>query len=109
MTALTETFAALADPTRLSLVERLTREGELPAGVLVEGTGISGAAVSRHLKVLREAGLVSQRARGNCRLYSISPEGIGRIDRWTRDQRAFWEAGLDRLEAAIALDQEDGS
>lgn len=107
MTDLTDSFAALADRTRLSLVERLIREGELPAGTLAEGTGISGAAVSRHLKVLREAGLVRQRALGNRRLYSANRDGIDRIDGWMKSQRAFWQASLDRLDAAIALHNED--
>lgn len=57
--------------------------------------------ISRHLKVLREAGLVSQRAEGTRRLYSARPEGLRLIASWTRSRRAFWEGSLDRLETAL--------
>ena len=97
MTRLTDTFAALADQTRLAMVERMMAEGELPAGALVQDAQISGPAVSRHLKVLRNAGLVQQRAEGTRRLYSVRPEALRAISNWTMDHRSFWQAGLDRL------------
>lgn len=106
MAQLTDTFAALSDETRLALVERLMAEGELPAGVLVANAEISGPAVSRHLKVLREAGVIRQRAEGTRRLYSVRPEALRAISNWTMDHRAFWEAGLDRLGALLAEDKE---
>lgn len=105
MTRLTDTFAALADQTRLAMVERMMAEGELPAGALVQDAQISGPAVSRHLKVLRNAGLVQQRAEGTRRLYSVRPEALRAISNWTLDHRSFWQAGLDRLEAM--LNEED--
>lgn len=105
MTRLTDTFAALADQTRLAMVERMMAEGELPAGALVQDAQISGPAVSRHLKVLRNAGLVQQRAEGTRRLYSVRPEALRAISNWTMDHRSFWQAGLDRLEAM--LNEED--
>ena len=71
--------------------------GESPAGELVEGRGISGAAISRHLKVLREAGLVRQRVQGTQRMYSIRSEGLRAISEWTISKRQFWECSLDRL------------
>jgi len=104
MTSLTPTFAALADATRLKVVERLLREGELAAGTLADGTGISGPAMSRHFKVLREAGLVRMRVEGTRRLYAVRPEAMRAIADWTLDHRAFWEAGLDRLETMLALE-----
>jgi len=102
MNQLTETFAALADDTRLNLVERLMREGELPAGDLVANFTISGPAISRHLKVLRKAGIIRQRAQGTRRYYTVRPEALRVISNWTIDHRAFWEAGLDRLEAMLS-------
>ncbi|PSL16578.1 ArsR/SmtB family transcription factor [Shimia abyssi] len=106
MSNLTDKFAALADETRLSVVERLLDEGELPAGALVADATISGPAISRHLKVLRAAGLVHQRADGTKRFYSVRPEGLRAISEWTMDHRSFWEAGLDRLEALLAEEEE---
>ena len=106
MTQLTETFSALADDTRLALVERLMKEGELPAGDLVSDATISGPAISRHLKVLRTAGIIRQRVDGTRRYYAVRPEALQAISRWTIDHRAFWESGLDRLEAMLALEDD---
>ncbi|MGH1463926.1 MAG: ArsR/SmtB family transcription factor [Cognatishimia sp.] len=106
MTDLSAVFAALSDKTRMGIVERLMREGELPAGDLVSDARISGPAVSRHLKVLRGAGLIHQRAEGTKRFYSARPEALQTISNWTIDHRAFWEAGLDRLEAALAAEED---
>ncbi|KIC45186.1 MAG: ArsR/SmtB family transcription factor [Ruegeria sp.] len=97
MTSLLSAFSALSDATRLSIVEQLMEHGELPAADLIDGKGMSGAAVSRHLKVLREAGLVQQRIKGPQRIYSIQPEGLRAIADWTISKRQFWESSLDRL------------
>ena len=107
MTTLITTFSALADETRLGIVERLMAQGELPAGNLVNDAGISGPAISRHLKVLRQAGLIEQRADGNKRLYSVRPEALRAIADWTMDHRKFWEAGLDRLEEFLSEEEHD--
>ncbi|MFW8634015.1 ArsR/SmtB family transcription factor [Cribrihabitans pelagius] len=101
MTPLLKSFAALSDETRLTIVEQLLTGGELPAGDLAPGSGISAPAISRHLKVLREAGLVHQRAEGTRRLYSARPEGLRLVADWAQSRRAFWEGSLDRLEAAL--------
>ena len=101
MTNLIQTFSALSDETRLNVVERLMAEGELPAGALVAQADMSAPAMSRHLKVLREAGLIQQRIQGTKRLYSVRPEALQAIAGWTMDHRAFWEAGLDRLESFL--------
>ena len=102
MPDLTTSFSALSDATRLAIVEQLMDEGERTAGDLVSQAGMTGPAVSRHLKILRNAGLVRQRAEGTKRLYSVCPEGLRVIADWTISRRAFWENSLDRLEAAIA-------
>ncbi|EDZ46691.1 transcriptional regulator, ArsR family [Rhodobacterales bacterium Y4I] len=105
MTPLLKSFAALSDETRMSIVDQLITQGELPAGDLAPGASISGPAISRHLKVLREAGLVTQRADGPRRLYSARPEGLRLIAAWTQSRKGFWDGSLDRLEAAL---REDG-
>ncbi|WP_276717349.1 ArsR/SmtB family transcription factor [Pseudooceanicola nitratireducens] len=106
MTQLTRTFAALSDPTRLSLVETLIASGELPAGALAAQATISAPAISRHLKVLREAGVVRQRIEGTHRFYSVDAGALARINSWTMDHRSFWGASLDRLDGMLALDPE---
>ncbi|MDC0737635.1 metalloregulator ArsR/SmtB family transcription factor [Cognatishimia sp. SS12] len=98
-------FAALSDETRFEIVERLMAEGELPAGDLVPASGISGPAISRHLKVLREAGVLDQRAVGTKRFYKVRPDALRGIAQWTMDHRSFWEAGFDRMAAALAAEE----
>ena len=83
-------FAALADPTRREVFERL-RSGEASVGELARGLPVSRPAVSQHLKVLKEAGLVSDRAEGTRRVYRIDPQGLAAIRTWL-DQ--FWEIAL---------------
>jgi DNA-binding transcriptional ArsR family regulator len=83
-------LATLADPTRRLLMERL-RAGPQPVGALARGLPMSRPAVSQHLKVLKEARLVTDRAEGTRRVYQIDPHGLGEIRRWL-DQ--FWDASL---------------
>lgn len=96
------TFSALSDPTRLSVVEKLMQCGELPVAELLSDAEMSAPAVSRHLKVLREAGVVTQRAEGTKRYYRVAPELMRAIADWTAFHRRFWEASLDRLDAVLA-------
>ncbi len=103
---LADTFSALGDGTRFAIVERLLTEGELTAGALQQGTEISAPAISRHLKVLRNAGIVRQRTDAQRRIYSVQPEAVRAIHRWTMDHRKFWEASLDRLEAALQAEKD---
>jgi DNA-binding transcriptional ArsR family regulator len=83
-------FAALADPTRRAVFERLA-EGPRSVGDLARGLPVSRPAVSQHLKVLREAGLVDDRAEGARRVYSIDPAGLGVLRAWLD---RFWSAAL---------------
>lgn len=106
MNNLRSVFAALSDETRFGIVERLMSEGELPAGDLASDSSISGPAISRHLKVLREAGLLNQRAVGTKRFYTVRPEALRVVADWTMDHRSFWEASLDRIEAALAAEED---
>lgn len=101
MHGISATFAALGDPTRFAIVERLLRVGELSAGALLEVAPISPPAISRHLKVLRDAGILEQRVDAQRRLYSVRPEAVEAISAWTISHREFWQASLDRLEKAL--------
>ncbi len=101
MTNLITRFAALGDPTRFAIVERLLASGELSAGDLQDVSNISAPAISRHLKVLREAGLIRQRVEAQRRIYSIEAEAIRSIGTWTMSRKKFWGASLDRLASAL--------
>ncbi len=103
MTILSTVFTALSDDTRLKLVEHLMVHGEQPAGTLTNLSGLSAPAVSRHLKVLRKAGVLQQRVQGTHRYYAVRPEAIQAISDWTIDHRAFWSESLDKLDALLAL------
>ncbi len=101
MPALPDTFAALGNATRFAIVERLLKEGELPAGDILDIGNMSPPAISRHIKVLREAGVISQRIDKQRRIYSVKPEVVQAISTWTLSYRDFWEQGLDRLARAM--------
>ncbi len=98
-----EILTAMADPHRLAVLAML-REGERSAGDFVQALPISQPAVSKHLAVLRRAGLVSVRADAQRRFYRLNPEPLARIDDWLSQYRAFWTGRLDALERH--LDQE---
>lgn len=104
MSTIVRTFSALSDPTRLLLVECLLTRGELAAGTLAAEAEVSAPAVSRHLKVLREAGLIAQRIDGTHRYYTARPEALRAIHGWTMDHHTFWAGSLDRLDTLLALD-----
>lgn len=94
-------FAALADPTRRSIVEMLA-ERALPAGDIGAHFSASPPAISQHLKVLREAGLVTVEVRGQQRIYRLDPAGLDAFDAWLRRVRRFWGRHLDLLEQELA-------
>ncbi|TNE34132.1 MAG: ArsR family transcriptional regulator [Alphaproteobacteria bacterium] len=98
---LSTTFAALGDATRFAIVEKLLNEGELAAGKLQDTAAISAPAISRHLKVLRTAGVIIQRTDKQRRLYSVRPDAVKAIGVWTLTHREFWQQSLDRLELAL--------
>ncbi|MGR3661043.1 MAG: ArsR/SmtB family transcription factor [Paracoccaceae bacterium] len=101
MPALSDTFAALGDATRFAIVERLLEKGELPAGELQDVGSVSPPAISRHLKVLREAGILQQRVDKQRRMYSVRPEAVQAINDWAMTYREFWQGSLDRLGVAL--------
>lgn len=94
------TFETLADPTRRRIVE-LLRAGEQPVGDLVGRAGICQSGVSRHLRILHEAGFVAVRPQGQLRFYSLRPEPFRGLEEWLADYRRLWEARLDRFGEAL--------
>ncbi|WP_299864790.1 metalloregulator ArsR/SmtB family transcription factor [uncultured Hoeflea sp.] len=106
MPELSTIFAALGDPTRFAIVERLIRDGEQPAGELLDAGPVSAPAISRHLKVLRKAGIVTQRVDRQRRIYAVRPEAVQSIGAWTMSHREFWQGSLDRLELALQQESE---
>jgi DNA-binding transcriptional ArsR family regulator len=90
-------FAVLAEPTRRHILD-LLRDGERPVGDLVEHLHLSQPAVSKHLRVLRDAGLVTVRPDAQRRLYAVRPEPLADIDTWLAPYRQLWSRSLDRLE-----------
>jgi DNA-binding transcriptional ArsR family regulator len=93
-----QTFAALADPTRLQIVELLSATDELPAGRIAESfPGLTRAAVSRHLRLLEDAGLVSVRPSAQQRLYRLDPEPLHELDDWLDRYRPLWTRTVGAL------------
>jgi DNA-binding transcriptional ArsR family regulator len=91
-------FKTLADPTRRTIFERLCREGELTVGGLTAQAGVSQPAVSKHLGVLKQAGLVQDRQEGRQTHYSARPGALTPLLDWTRQMAGFWESRFDDLE-----------
>jgi DNA-binding transcriptional ArsR family regulator len=99
-------FEMLADPTRRHIVEVL-REGERQVNDIVGAAGIHQSGVSRHLRILHEAGFVSVRPDGSRRLYALRAEPFRELDTWLADYRALWEKRLDRFGAALEESRRD--
>lgn len=95
-----DAFHALADPTRRAIVTLLA-QGERPAGAIGAEFPISAPAVSQHLKVLREAGLVTARVDAQRRIYALNREGFAEVEQWLASVRVFWKGRLDALEDAL--------
>jgi DNA-binding transcriptional ArsR family regulator len=95
-----ETLAVLADPTRRRIVELLA-DRDHDAGELAAEFPVSRPAVSRHLRVLREAGLVSARSEAQRRVYSLEPGPLAEVDAWLARYRDFWTNRLDALDTQL--------
>jgi len=98
MTAQDMLFRTLADPTRRALFERLCREGEKTVGALTAHAGVSQPVVSRHLGVLKRAGLVRDRHEGRQTHYSAEFDGLAPLVGWTNEMTGFWQGRFDHLE-----------
>lgn len=97
---LSAAFQALADPTRRAILERLA-DGPAPAGELGEGFDISGPAISRHLKVLEDAGMIRREKKAQQRICHLDPAALKRASDWVDRYRRFWDEKLDALEAFL--------
>jgi len=95
-----DTFIALADPTRRQIIESLAI-GETSFGALADQFEMSRPAVSQHLKVLRDAGIVTSRADAQRRIYRLSDDGLEEIDAWLGKVQKFWTRRLDKLETLL--------
>jgi DNA-binding transcriptional ArsR family regulator len=91
-------FRSLADPTRRALFERLCREGEQTVGALTAQSGVSQPAVSKHLGVLKQAGLVRDRPEGRQIHYSAQLTALAPLTDWTNQMTGFWQGRFDALE-----------
>lgn len=91
-------FRTLADPTRRALFERLCREGEQTVGALTAQAGISQPAVSKHLGILKQAGLVGDRHEGRQTHYSARLQALAPLVDWTQQMSRFWESRFDDLD-----------
>jgi DNA-binding transcriptional ArsR family regulator len=95
-------FAALADPTRRAIIERLLATGELSVGDVAARFAISTQAISRHLQVLERAGLIERRIERQWRFVRVRADALTPVESWLSRQRRHWTAALDRLEALAA-------
>ncbi len=99
-------FEIVAEPSRRALLD-LMRQGPLPVGELVAGTGLSQPNVSRHLRLMREAGLVEATAQGRRRLYGLRPDGFAEMARWLSPYVVMWQRSLDGLESHLEKEERD--
>ena len=99
-------FLALSDPVRRALVARLSR-GAATVNELAEPFAITKQAVSKHIRVLEEAGLIATSKDGRVRTCAIVPEALDPVRRWLDEQRVIWEARLDRLDAFVMKAMKD--
>jgi DNA-binding transcriptional ArsR family regulator len=95
-----QSLAAIADPTRRHIVELLAAR-DRTAGELVEAFDLSAPAISQHLNVLREAGLVTTRAAGQTRIQTLNPAAFDELDAWLDKTRSVWSRRLDALEREL--------
>ncbi len=101
LTTANRLFSTLADPTRRAIFERLSREGEQTVRALTDRAGVSQPAVSKHLAVLKQAGLVRDRRQGRQTHYSAEPQGLAPLIDWMSLYGAFWRDRFDRLDALL--------
>src|SRR5919197_1415210 len=105
---LTLVFGALADPTRRAILMRL-RKGDATVAELAAPFRVSQPAISRHLKVLEQAGLISRRRRATARLSHLEAEPLRQATTWLAGYRAYWEESYERLDTLLATMQADAT
>ncbi|WP_350334979.1 ArsR/SmtB family transcription factor [Coralliovum pocilloporae] len=108
-TPLPQLFAALADPTRFAIIERLRENGEQHIGQISEPFQMSAPAISRHIKILEQAGLVKRRTEQQKRFLSLRRECFSTLDDWIRHYREFWNDSFDRLDNYLEIRTNSGN
>ena len=101
------TFRALADPTRRGMLANLAR-GDKSIGELAEPFAMSFAGASKHVKVLEDAGLIARRRHGRTHVISLEARPLEEAERWLRQWEKFWSVRLDRLQALVESEKEQG-
>lgn len=100
-------FAALADPTRLALLQRMRDQRPRSTTQLADGTGLTRQAVRKHLGVLSQAGLVRNRRQGRTRQWTLDARPLEQVSVWAASYRRFWETRLDQLDALLLAQHPD--
>lgn len=100
-----DTFTALADPTRRSIIEMLASDGEMAVSEICKRFHSSPPAISQHLKVLRETRLVQMEKQAQQRIYSLAPEGMTEMEDWLVHTRRLWTERFDALDALLAKEK----
>ena len=98
-------FAAIADPTRRAILDRL-RRGPAPVNILAAGFEQSRPAISKHLRILREADMVREERQGRERVYQLHPDRLAEIADWILEYRSFWQTSLNRLKSFLEDENE---
>ncbi len=96
-----DVFAAIAQPTRRSILEMLAEGGQLPASDIARRFRLSPPAISQHLKILREARLVRMHKHRQQRIYQVNPEAVQQVEQWAKGVEALWKDRFGRLEALL--------
>lgn len=96
-----DAFYALAEPRRRRIIELLAREGQMPAGDIYGKFNITAQAVSQHLRVLLDAGLVHMHKRAQQHIYELNPASLSEVEEWARSTGHLWNRRLDRLDAVL--------
>src|SRR6185369_1586621 len=107
--ALHTVFNALADPTRFAIVEQLLHKGEMTAGEIGEPFDVSRPAISRHLKILEDAGVIERRVERQFRVFRARATGFREVEDWFERNRHFWTTSLDRLKRLMEEGDDDGA
>ncbi|HEX9721666.1 MAG TPA: metalloregulator ArsR/SmtB family transcription factor [Candidatus Paceibacterota bacterium] len=100
-----DTFSALADPTRRSIIEMLAKKGQLCATDICEKFQVTPPAISQHLKVLREAELVEMEKQGQQRIYTLNPDAVRELEEWAKKTCQCWAQRFDALDTLLKADR----
>lgn len=100
-----DTFSALAEPTRRTIIEMLATRGELSATDIYENFSVSSSAISQHLKVLREAKWIQMEKRAQQRIYQINPDCILELEEWTKKMTHLWNQRFEALDKVLEAEK----